>query len=104
MGILLFVIFLLGLPSQAPYSMDEDWNDDVNYNFSDEISIIQTNESWNGSLEIDIVNTASITQNWQLELAMVDGVVSSHWDLRLCSVIIKTQQRIWDVVMKFCQA
>ena len=86
MGILLFVIFLLGLPSQTPYSMDEDWNDDVNYNFSDEISIIQTNESWNGSLEIDIVNTASITQNWQLELAMVDGVVSSHWDFTwLCS-------------------
>ena len=86
MGILLFVIFLFGLPSQTPYSMDEDWNDDINYNFSDEISIIQTNESWNGSLEIDIVNTASITQNWQLELAMVDGVVSSHWDFTwLCS-------------------
>ena len=86
MGILLFVIFLLALPGQTPYSMDEDWNQEISYEFNDSISILETNGSWNGTLEIDIVNIASITQYWQIDLATSDGVVSQNWNFDwLCS-------------------
>ena len=86
MGILLFVIFLLALPGQTPYSMDDDWNQDISYEFNDSISILETNGSWNGTLEINIVNIASITQYWQIDLATSDGVVSQNWNFDwLCS-------------------
>jgi hypothetical protein len=86
MGILLFVIFLLGLPGQTPYSMDDDWNEDISYKFNDSIAIIETNGSWNGTLEIDIVNIASITQYWQIHLATSEGLVSQNWNFEwLCS-------------------
>ena len=54
--------------------------------FNDSISILETNGSWNGTLEIDIVNIASITQYWQIDLATSDGVVSQNWNFDwLCS-------------------
>ena len=84
--ILLFVIFLLALPGQTPYSMDDDCNQEISYEFNDSVSILETNGSWNGTLEIDIVNIASITQYWQIDLATSDGVVSQNWNFDwLCS-------------------
>ena len=86
MGILLFVIFLLALPGQTPYAMDEDWEKDISYEFSDSVTISEYNGSWDGTLEIDIVNVASITQYWQIDLAASDGVVSQSWTFTwLCS-------------------
>ena len=63
MGILLFVIFLLGLPGQTPYAMDDDWNQDIRYEFNEIVSITEDNQSWDGTFEILIVNSASITQD-----------------------------------------
>ena len=86
MGILLFVIFILALPGQTPYSMDEDWNQDISYNYDDSIAIFETNGSWNGTLEIDIVNVASITQYWQIGLASSEESVAQSWNFEwLCS-------------------
>ena len=86
MGILLFVIFLLGLPGQTPYAMDDDWDDEIAYVFDDTVIVTEFNETWSGTMAIDIVNTASITQNWQVELANSDGIVSSNWDYTwICS-------------------
>ena len=86
MGILLFVIFILALPGQKPYSMDEDWNHEVTYEFEDSIAIVETNGSWNGLLEIDIVNVASITQNWEISIASSDNIASQNWNFEwLCS-------------------
>ena len=86
MGIILFVIFLLGLPGQTPYAMDEDWNEDINYRFDEVVTIISDNQTWNGSLYIEIINTASIVQSWQIQLAKTNDVVSPNWDFTwLCS-------------------
>ena len=86
MGILLFVIFLLGLPGQTPYAMDDDWNQDIRYEFNEIVSITEDNQSWDGTFEILIVNSASITQDWRVELAEYNDMVSPNWDFTwLCS-------------------
>ena len=86
MGILLFVIFLLGLPGQTPYAMDDDWNQDIRYEFNEIVSITENNQSWDGTFEILIVNSASITQDWRVELAEYNDMVSPNWDFTwLCS-------------------
>jgi len=81
MGMYLFVIFLLGLPSQIPFAMDQDWDEDIEYRYDDFITIFEGNQSWYGSLTIDIVNPSSISHEWELDLARIDGVVSSDWNL-----------------------
>ena len=80
MGIMLFVIFLLGLPGQTPYAMDDDWNQNVRYEFNDTVLIIDENQSWEGTFELLIVNSASITQEWRVQLAEYDDMVSPNWD------------------------
>ena len=86
MGILLFVIFLLGLPGQTPYAMDDDWNQDIRYEFNEIVSITEDNQSWDGTFEILIVNSASITQDWRVDLAEYNEMVSPNWDFTwLCS-------------------
>ena len=80
MGVFLFAIFLLGLPSQIPFEMDEDWDDDITYDFSNSITVYQTNDSWIGHLTVEIINPSSITHDWKLDLARVDGQVSPNWD------------------------
>ena len=39
MGIILFVIFLLALPAQTPFALDEDWDSYI-YVF-DEIALVE---------------------------------------------------------------
>ena len=86
MGILLFVIFLLGLPGQTPYAMDDDWNEEIRYEFNEIVSIAEENQSWTGTFEILIVNSASITQDWRVELAEYNDMVSPNWDFTwLCN-------------------
>ena len=80
MGVMLFVIFLLGLPGQTPYSMDEDWQDEVSYIYDDTIHIIEINESWVGNMTVIIENTASVTQHWEVHLASSNGLVSQNWE------------------------
>jgi hypothetical protein len=80
MGMYLFVIFLLGLPSQIPFAMDQDWDEDIEYQFDDDITILEGNQTWYGNLVIDIVNPSSISQDWQLDLARIDDIVSPDWN------------------------
>ena len=80
MGIVLFVIFLLGLPGQTPYAMDDDWNQDVRYEFNETVLIVDENQSWQGTFELLIVNSASVTQEWRVQLAEYDDMVSPNWD------------------------
>ncbi len=80
LGICLFAIFLLGLPAQTPFQLDDDWDDDIYYEFSDSITIFETNQSWSGSIEIKVINPSSIVQDWQLSLGTRNDVVSQHWD------------------------
>ena len=79
MGIVLFVIFLLGLPAQTPYSMDEDWNKDLEYQFDDIVILVSDNETWNGSLDIEIINSASVAKLWRVQLATSNDIVSQNY-------------------------
>ena len=79
MGIVLFVIFLLGLPAQTPYSMDEDWNKDLEYQFDDIVILVSDNETWNGSLDIEIINSASLVKLWRVQLATSNDIVSQNY-------------------------
>ena len=80
MGMYLFVIFLLGLPSQIPFAMDQDWDEDIEYQFDDFITIFDGNQTWYGNLAIEIVNPSSISHEWELDLARIDGIVSPDWN------------------------
>ena len=80
MGMYLFVIFLLGLPSQIPFAMDQNWDEDIEYQFDDFITIFDGNQTWYGNLAIEIVNPSSISHEWELDLARIDGIVSPDWN------------------------
>ena len=56
MGIPLFVIFLLALPAQTPFALDEDWDSDIIYGF-DEIALVEYDfDNWSAEYEITITN------------------------------------------------
>lgn len=81
MGIVLFLIFMISLPSQTPFNMDEDWDESIYYQFDNEIEIFESDGNWYGNLEIEVFNPSSITQHWSLDLARIDGVVSNNWEV-----------------------
>ena len=80
MGIILFVIFLLALPAQTPFALDEDWDSDIIYGF-DEIALVEYDfDNWSAEYEITITNPSSIKQNWQIDLANKNTLISEKWD------------------------
>jgi len=81
MGMVLFIIFMISLPSQTPLSMDEDWDESIEYRFDKDSMAILSNESWFTNLEIEIINPSAITQYWSLDLARIDGIVSQNWNV-----------------------
>ncbi len=81
MGMALFICFMISLPSQTPFALDEDWEESIEYEFDEQFFAIYENESWFGNLEIDIINPSSITQYWSLDLARIDGIASQNWQV-----------------------
>lgn len=86
MGMVLFLIFMISLPSQTPFSMDEDWDESIEYQFDDQIKIMEKDGIWYGHLEVEVLNPSAITQHWTIDLARINGVASTKWDANwLCS-------------------
>ena len=81
MGLVLFLVFMVSLPSQTPFALDEDWNDSIEYDFENEFSVFEFEGTWSGEFEIDIVNPSSINQYWSLDLARISGIVSNNWNV-----------------------
>ena len=79
MGMVLFIIFMISLPSQTPFAMDENWDEDIEYQFDSELEIVEDNGAWYGNLEIEVLNPSAITQHWKLDLARINDVVSENW-------------------------
>ena len=86
MGMVLFLIFMISLPSQTPFAMDEDWDESIEYQFDNQFEITEDGATWYGKLEIEVINPSAITQHWSLDLARIDGVVSNNWGVNwICS-------------------
>jgi len=81
MGMVLFIIFMISLPSQTPFAMDDNWDDSIEYQFDNEIEISENEGTWYGNLEIEVLNPSAITQHWSLDLARINGVVSNNWEV-----------------------
>ena len=81
MGLVLFLVFMISLPSQTPFAMDDDWDDSIEYDFENQFSVFEFNGTWAGELEIEIINPSSIKQYWSLDLARVNEIVSDNWDI-----------------------
>ena len=39
-GIILFMAFMFALPSQIPFSMDDDWDEEISWDIDDKLSLI----------------------------------------------------------------
>jgi len=63
LGIILFMIFMFALPSQLPFSEDNNWNNDISYSISDDI--VEIDEGWFNQ-SIIITNPSLITQSWSV--------------------------------------
>jgi len=86
MGMVLFLIFMISLPSQTPFAMDENWDESIEYQFDSQLDILESDGIWYGNLEIEVLNPSAITQHWSLDLARIDGSVSNNWDVNwICS-------------------
>ena len=81
MGLILFLVFMISLPSQTPFVMDDDWNDSIEYDFENDFSVYEFDGTWSGELEIEIINPSSIKQYWSLDLARINNVVSDNWNV-----------------------
>ena len=63
LGVILFLSFMLALPSQIPFYEDEYWEDEITWEISDdELSI---NDGW-FNYSITVSNPSLITQDWEI--------------------------------------
>ena len=63
LGMILFLSFMLALPSQIPFYEDEYWEDEITWEISDDK--LSINEGWfNYSLTVS--NPSLITQDWEI--------------------------------------
>ena len=81
MGLVLFLVFMVSLPSQTPFAMDDDWKDSIEYDFESELLVFDYDGTWTGELEIEIINPSSIKQYWALDLARINDIVSDNWNV-----------------------
>ena len=57
------------------------------YGFDEIVIVEYDNDNWSAEYEITITNPSSIKQNWQIDLAKKNTLISEKWDF------------VWNVVM-----
>ncbi len=63
LGVILFLSFMLALPSQIPFYEDEYWEDEITWEISDDR--LSINEGW-FNYSITVSNPSLITQDWEI--------------------------------------
>ncbi len=74
-GIILFMAFMFALPSQIPFSMDDDWDQSISWEIGDETLVIE--DGWFNQT-IKVSNPSLIVQDWEISLY---GGVLGQYDL-----------------------
>ena len=66
-GLVMLVAVLFALPSQVPFEMDDDWNDDVQFEISNLFHADKVDENWTASISVHVINPSSINRDWAVD-------------------------------------
>jgi len=91
-GIILFMAFMFALPSQIPFSMDDNWDEEISWDIDDKTLVIE--EGWFNQT-ITVSNPSLIVQGWDLTLlSTMNGdftLSSSSCDSELQDNVVKCE-------------
>jgi hypothetical protein len=64
MGLVALAIVLLALPTQVPFAVDEDWNDEVEYSIESLSQATLLNDTWSAEVVVKVANPSSLSRSW----------------------------------------
>ena len=64
MGLVALAIVLLALPTQVPFAVDEDWNDEVEYSIESLSQATLLNDTWTAEVVVKVANPSSLSRSW----------------------------------------
>ncbi len=72
-GLVMLVAVLFALPSQVPFEIDDDWNDEVRFEISESFRAEKIDENWTASISVHVINPSSINRDWAIDYDRYDS-------------------------------
>ena len=63
----------VSFPSQVPFEMDDDWNDDVQFEISNFFHADKVDENWTALISVHVINS-SVNRDWAVDLTAIKPV------------------------------